>query len=100
MNKHLSSKLRPTSSAQTNFLDLSKIISIFSNKNWDRISDSIFEKSTKFWFYFMAFDSSVILSSWSKMDKYFVRKISDHPLAAEVLFFLIKSFKKLSFYTV
>ena len=55
MNKHCVCKLRHTRSVQTNFLGLSKISSLLSNKNRHKISESIFGKSTKFWVLLAAF---------------------------------------------
>ena len=72
-------------SVQTNFLSLSKINSLLSNKNRHRISNSIFEKSTKFWFQCIGFGSSEILSSGSKINKDFVSKLSGHPLIEWIL---------------
>ena len=56
-NKHCVQKLRPIRSVQTNFLGLSKIPSLISNKNWYKISEPIFGKSKKFWVLLIAFDS-------------------------------------------
>ena len=50
MNKHFDQKRRSTCSVQTNFFGVSKINSLLLNKNRHRISNSIFEKSKKFWF--------------------------------------------------
>jgi hypothetical protein len=71
---------------QTNFLGLSKIALLISNKNQHKISNPLFRKSTKFWFELIAFISSDTLASGPKKSKHFVRKLSIHPLCPLIIF--------------